>query len=147
MPFQLAKGLVLLVADASDGELETCQRLELTKGEMQSIAGIKDQAERAQLFDRLDEMDFDDAWDDVDPDAKRVTGKSRRQEAAEAAAKAEQQPELSDGEWFNKNCREAAQRLAVSISFQFDALLYREIAEARRLFRLTQDDSPLSQHG
>jgi hypothetical protein len=125
-----------IALNLTDDELETCQGLELTKGQIESIAGIKDEAKRAEILDRLPEMDFEDAWEEVVPEARRVTGKSRSQEAAEATAKAEQQPDLSEDEWFDKNCGKTARRLANSTNFRTDALIYRKIADARRVFRV-----------
>jgi ParB-like chromosome segregation protein Spo0J len=126
-----------LAANLTDEQLVVCEQMELTKGQMESIANIKDETQRAEVVDLIAAaVEFDDAWRQVNPDAKKATGKSREREAAEAAAEREEQPVLSDDEWFEQSCGEKAAMLADPAKFKADALIFRRVTEPRHLFRV-----------
>ena len=113
-----------------------CDERGLNRGQIGSIAGIKDEAKRAEVIDLIDfGLDFDDAWEQADPDARKATGKSRAREAAEAAAEEETQPTLSDDEWFDRSCGGKAASLGDPAGFKADALVFRRITRPRHLFR------------
>jgi hypothetical protein len=125
-----------LAVHLSDDELQLCEQRQLNKGQMESIANIKDPARRAEVLGRIaNGLRFDDAWLQADPGIRKATGKSREREAAEAAAEQEGQPALSDDEWFDMHCGEKAARLANPALFKSDALIFRRITGPRHLFR------------
>lgn len=126
-----------LAVNLTDWQLSLCDVLKLNKGQMESLATIKSEAERDQVLSyvRVGKK-FDDAWREVDPGGEMARGKPRSRAAAVAAAKEDERPELSDDEWFEQNCGETAAKLANPASFKSDALIFRRAAEPRHLFRI-----------
>ena len=125
-----------LAINLTDAQIDICEREGLTKGQMESIANIKDEEQREAVLGEIEfGIEFDEAWRAVNPDAQKATGKSRELEAAESAAEQEEQPKLSDDEWFNRYCAEKAALLGSPAKFKADALVFRRITEPRLLFR------------
>ena len=120
----------------TDEQLEVCEKWKLNKGEVDSIAAIKDEAKRAEVIGLIGTgLEFDDAWAQADPDARKATGKSRVRETAEAAAEEEMLSELTDDDWFDRFCGEKAALLGNPVRFKADALVFRRIARPCHLFR------------
>jgi ParB family transcriptional regulator, chromosome partitioning protein len=119
----------------TDEQLEVCQWKKLKKGQIASIASLA-KSERKQVVDLIaNGRGFDEAWRQVDPKAKKASGKSRDQEAAEAAAKREEQPDLSDADWFDQCCGDKAKMIPNRERFKADALVFRRLSKPRHLFR------------
>ncbi len=125
-----------LAANLTEEQILVCEKWQLSKGQMESIANIRDEKQRAELVDLIDfGLEFDDAWDQANPKAKKATGKSREREATEAATEREQRPDLSDDAWFDRFCGEKAALLGSLAGFKADALIFRRITGPRYRFR------------
>ena len=119
----------------NDEQIQVCDRLDLPLGAIDSIAALKDAGQRTALINLIDSgTPFDKAWEKIAPDARRSTGKSRAREAAEARAAQERQSELSDDDWFTAHCAGTTNALADPARFKADALLFRRVVNACRLF-------------
>ena len=130
-----AKRMQRIFLNLNDEQIQVCDRLDLPLGAIDSIAALKDAGQRAALIDLIDYgTPFDKAWEKIAPDARRSTGKSRAREAAEARAAQERQSELSDDDWFTAHCAGTTNALADPARFKADALLFRRVVNACRLF-------------
>jgi ParB-like chromosome segregation protein Spo0J len=108
----------------------------VTEQQMEAIAGVKDDEKRHAVTALvLSGLDFQEAWKatfgvEVDFSA---SSKAEKQEKAEA--RAEKVPELTDAEWFERECGEKAKLLGDPTLYKQSALLYRHTAEPRAKFR------------
>jgi hypothetical protein len=131
-----AKRELRLALNLTTDQLDVCRWKRLNKGQIASIASIQEPSQRKQVVDQIAEgRGFDEAWRKVNPKAKKASGKSRDQEAAEAAARQEEQPDLSDADWFQQFCGDKAKMIPNLERFQADALVFRRLAKLRHLFR------------
>ena len=125
-----------IAVNLTEEQLEVCDQMQLTKSQMESLAGIKDETKRAEVVNLIASgMEFDGAWTEVSPEAKKVTGKSKETTETEALAKEEKQPELSDDEWFEKFCGDKSRMLSDPAKYKVDALVFRKITDQRHTFR------------
>ena len=131
-----AKRELRLALNLTNDQLEVCECRKLNKGQIASIANIKEPAQRKKVVDQIASgRGFDEAWRQVNPKAKKASGKSRDQEAAEAAASQEEQLDLNDAEWFQQFCGGKAKMIPNPERFQADALVFRRLSKLRHVFR------------
>jgi hypothetical protein len=131
-----AKRELRLALNLTIDQLDVCQWRKLKKGQIASITNIKEPAQRKKVVDQIaNGRGFDEAWRQVNPKAKKASGKSRAQEAAEAAARQDEQLDLNDAEWFHQFCGVKAKMIPNLERFQADALVFRRLSKLRHLFR------------
>ena len=131
-----AKREFRIALNLTSQQLQVCDKWKLSKGQVDSIAAIKNETERAEVIDLIAfGLDFENAWAQADPDARKATGKSHDREEAEAAAEQETRPGLSDDEWFASSCGAKAASLGSPAGYKADALLFRGVTGPRHLFR------------
>jgi ParB-like chromosome segregation protein Spo0J len=131
-----AKRELRLALNLTTDQLEVCGCSKLNKGQIASIANIKEPSQRKKVVDQIAKgRGFDEAWRQVNPKAKKASGKSGAQEAAEAAASQEEQPDLSDADWFQQSCGDKAKMIPNPGRFRADALVFRRLSRLRHLFR------------
>jgi ParB-like chromosome segregation protein Spo0J len=120
----------------SESQLTICDQRGLNQGQMESLANITDEVQKSEVFTLIATgMPLDEAWDRVQPDAKKATGKSGEADDAKDAAKPDGEPQISDDEWFESSCGDMAKLLANPAKYRSDALAYRRLDEARRIFQ------------
>jgi ParB/RepB/Spo0J family partition protein len=107
--------------------------------ELQTLAKIANRAKREEIVNLISSgMDFQIAVDRImgEKAPKPNDGKS---DAAREAEKAANEPEpvakLTDDEWFAAECGDKAKLFAFPDKYRQDAILYRQINEARHVFR------------
>lgn len=107
--------------------------------DMSTIARIKDKSKRDQIVkliacgaappDAIKQVMGDQAPD-------RDDGKPKAEREAKMAAAAEEEPEVSDDEWFDRQCGETAALLGDPSRYKEGALLFRKLANQRHSFRV-----------
>jgi hypothetical protein len=129
----------LKIAKAFDeDQLEVFNQMSVSQTDMLTIAKIKDEVKRGEVVYLIASgMDVADALKEVMREAVPVrdNGTSKAEVEAKAAAKEEKRSELSDAEWFATYCGEKAAMLGDTARFKAGSLLFREIADARHVFR------------
>lgn len=119
-------------------DLECFQHQKVGIVQMNALASVKDDEKRKAVIALVASgMDFPEAYKQVigqDFDYKGTKADLTQTERAKAVK--EKAPELTDDEWFEKECGEKAALIkADHAQYKADALLYREINEARLKFR------------
>jgi len=117
-------------------ELEILGRHNLTQQKMEEISRIGDKTKRKKVIALIDSgMEFNEAYKEVTGQEPDLTSRTKAEKQLKAAAKQEMAPELTDDDWFEAKCGEKAKLLGDTKSYKADALLYRDIIEARAKFR------------
>ncbi len=119
-------------------ELEMFKKRKLTQQQIEEASKIGNEKKRQRVVALIAKgKDFAKAWQQVmkeEIDLDTTTTKAEKQ--IRAAAKREKAPELSDEDWLDQQCGEKMKLIkADTTKYKSDALLYREVAEARAKFR------------
>lgn len=142
-----AKVTALLAKTFDDDQQEIFEQMQVGRNEMHAIARIKDEAARAEIVNLIASgMDAVEAIAEVTKPADGIVtlGNSRKVqvqpkgegEAAEAGAP-KSEKSLSDQEWLETYCDRIRPLLPASSrpAFDADAILYRQLRDARQAFR------------
>lgn len=129
------------IANAFDSDqLVAFDQMGTTKTDMLMIAKIKSKGKRAEVVNLVasgmePKVAAARIMGDQAPERDNGNKNKAERKAAVEAAKAENEPALSDDEWFEKECGDKAGLITIPEKYKADAILYRNTNEARHVFR------------